>query len=158
MEFISLQLPLYAILLRKDPFFAEKYPFLDLENIKIECGYFNLPKAVTSTEIKIWTAIDSVLEKAEEKVWEIAEELKKMKEKIFKGNPDKKMRFDDFADLFQQIPSRVLRGVKFPDVMFDPEIRDQFMLAAEEERKKKSAGEQDIFGNGKKEGELNHGK
>ena len=43
MEFISLQLPLYAILLRKDPFFAEKYPFLDLENIKIECGYFNLP-------------------------------------------------------------------------------------------------------------------
>ena len=158
MEFISLQLPLYAILLRKDPFFAEKYPFLDLENIKIECGYFNLPKAVTSTEIKIWTAMDSVLEKAEEKVWEIAEELKKMKEKIFKGNPDKKMRFDDFADLFQQIPSRVLRGVKFPDVMFDPEIRDQFMLAAEKERNKKSAGEQDIFGNGKKEGELNHGK
>ena len=115
MEFISLQLPLYAILLRKDPFFRKKYPFLDMDKIKIECGYFNLPKAVTETEIKIWKNMDQVLEKAEEKVYEIASGLRKMQEKIITGDPDKKIKYDDFADLFQKMPSLVLRGVEFPD-------------------------------------------
>ncbi|MBO5760978.1 MAG: PD-(D/E)XK nuclease family protein [Lentisphaeria bacterium] len=115
MEFLSLQLPLYAILLRKDAFFRKKYSLPDMEKMKIECGYFNLPKAVTSTGIKIWEDMEEILEKAEEKVQSIGSELQMMKEKLFKGDPDKKVKYDDFADLFQEMPSLVLRGVKFPD-------------------------------------------
>ncbi|MBR2364884.1 MAG: PD-(D/E)XK nuclease family protein [Lentisphaeria bacterium] len=135
-EFISLQLPLYAILLRKDPFFTKKYPFLDLENMQIKCGYFNLPKAVTSTDIIIWEDMDTILGQAEEKVWQIAGELNEMKEKLFRGDPDKKIKYDDYADLFRKMPSSVLRGVKFPDVMFDPEFRDLCTFSKEMEKKK----------------------
>ena len=153
-EFISLQLPLYAILLRKDPFFKQKYPFLDMEKIKIECGYFNLPKAVTSTEIKIWEDMDDILEAAEEKVQETARDLQRMKEKIFRGDPDAKVKYDDFKDLFRQIPSRVLRGVKFPDMMFDPEIRDLCTyseeMARKERREKHQADQETENGGGAK--------
>ena len=134
-QFISLQLPLYAILLRQDPFFRQKYSFLDMENIKIECGYFNLPKAVSATKIIIWEDMDSILEDAENTVQETIRDLQLMKKKIFRGDPDSKVKYDDFKDLFRQMPSRVLRGVCFPDVMFDPNFRDLCTYSEEQQRK-----------------------
>ncbi|MBP5181885.1 MAG: PD-(D/E)XK nuclease family protein [Lentisphaeria bacterium] len=114
-EFSSLQLPLYALLLRKDPFFAWKFPELPLADMKIQCGYFNLPMAVSETQISIWEDMDTILEAAEGKVREVAEGLRLMQQGIFPEDPDKKVKYDAFEELFRSKPSLVLRGVSFRD-------------------------------------------
>lgn len=146
LEFIGLQLPLYVILLRRDPFFRKKFPHIDPAEIRIECGYFNLPKAVTETGIRIWNDMEDIMEKAERKVEEISEELVLMKQGIFRGDPDRKISYGAFDDLFRNMPSAVLRGIKFPDVGFDPQIRDLYCREKEKEALENAAHKEEEKG------------
>jgi hypothetical protein len=73
-EWIDLQLPLYRILFDKDETLKKKIPG---EFNSVECGYFNLPKAVTSTGIVIWKELDEVKSGAETKAVEIIGRIKK---------------------------------------------------------------------------------
>ncbi|HBC85430.1 MAG TPA: hypothetical protein DCZ94_00595 [Lentisphaeria bacterium] len=73
-EWIDLQLPLYRILFDKDDLLKKKIPG---EFNSVECGYFNLPKAVTSTGIVIWKELDEVKSGAETKAVEIIGRIRK---------------------------------------------------------------------------------
>ncbi|MBO4303413.1 MAG: hypothetical protein J6A21_02390, partial [Lentisphaeria bacterium] len=95
------------------PFFARKFPELPLADMKIQCGYFVLPRAVSETQISIWDDMDTILEAAEGKVREVAAGLRMMREGVFPEDPDKKVQYDDFSVLFRPKPSQVLRGISF---------------------------------------------
>ncbi len=90
-QWADLQLPLYAYLLREE--FPDAY---------IECGYFNLPKAVAETDIALW-------EKNSE--WSYVEAALTCAKSIIRdvkaGNfwpPAKPPPYDDFEKLFLENP------------------------------------------------------
>lgn len=89
-KFINLQLPLYAILLRRDSEFARRHPDIDLANVAIECGYFLLPRAVTESRIDLWQRekFDAVLDAAQACAERVLAEVTEMKNKIFFGEAD----------------------------------------------------------------------
>ncbi len=117
-QFINLQLPLYAILLRRDTEFARRHPEIDLATVKIECGYFLLPRAVTESRIEIWNPgdFDALLPDAEACAVRVIAEVKAMKEKIFFCDPERNSLPDPLKqivpDLQQSLPKVVWRKVE----------------------------------------------
>lgn len=94
-QWTDLQLPLYKYILQQE--------FPDSE---IECGYFNLPRAVTETGVTIWEEDglndDKYIEAAVQCARSIIEDIK---EKRF-WPPARGMYYDDFGKLFLEPPSR----------------------------------------------------
>ena len=101
----DLQMPLYADLLKMDENFKSRHPEIDMDNVKIECAYFVLPKTVTDTRILVWEESEllPVIDFAWLKVCDIVNELKKWKnqEMSEKGNKCK-----NYSELFlPDVPS-----------------------------------------------------
>ena len=98
-------MPLYADLLKMDENFKSRHPEIDMDNVKIECAYFVLPKTVTDTRILVWEESEllPVIDFAWLKVCDIVNELKKWKnqEMSEKGNKCK-----NYSELFlPDVPS-----------------------------------------------------
>ncbi|MFA6567235.1 MAG: PD-(D/E)XK nuclease family protein [Victivallales bacterium] len=84
----DLQLPLYQLLLEKEDGF---------KGVRIICGYFNLPKAVSDTGIEIWEGMgDTYLKDAEKCAADVIESIRNG---VF-WPPSEKIRYDDFENLF----------------------------------------------------------
>lgn len=117
MVFTNLQLPLYVLLLRNDPYFRTlfdaRYPGLVFDDIKIETAYFMLPKAVMETNIVPWTAgeMKEILPAAEEEATRIIGEIKDMTRGILHENPDGRPKYDSFGDLLLPDTRSAVRGV-----------------------------------------------
>lgn len=65
MIFKDLQLPLYCELLPRDPEFRSKYPEINFDSIRLECGYFNIPKTVLETGYAMWSRSEETDEPAQ---------------------------------------------------------------------------------------------
>ncbi len=100
-KFINLQLPLYAILLRRDKEFFRRHPEVDRESVTIECGYFLLPRAVTESRIDLWQQekFDALLDEAQMCAERVLAEVKEMKNKLFFGAPGKNVLPDALAQI-----------------------------------------------------------
>lgn len=89
----DIQLPLYKHILQQE--------FPDSE---IECGYFNLPRAVTETGVKIWETPASEADYIAAAVECAGAVIEDIKEGRF-WPPAKRVPYDDFATLFLENPS-----------------------------------------------------
>lgn len=98
--FSDLQLPLYRMLLPRDPAFREKHPEIDFSTVRILCGYLSMPKSVTNTEFQFWEGLDSLLPPAEELVGRISAELRDMARGIFHEDPERRVKYDNFESIF----------------------------------------------------------
>ncbi len=93
-QWLDLQLPLYAYILR------EEFP----EGTPIECGYFNIPKAITATDVNVWQSnndcsyIESAFDCARNAVADI-------KAGRF-WPPARPPQYDDFEKLFLEEPQK----------------------------------------------------
>lgn len=76
--FINLQLPLYKMLLRKDPVFRKKYPRIDLDHVSISCGYFTLSSVTAEIGYYFWPDMDQYDETAEQTVSQVIRLVKMM--------------------------------------------------------------------------------
>ena len=83
----DLQLPLYAILLRKEEEYRDKF---------ITCGYFNLHKTIGQTGINCWSDMDDYLGEAEKCVRRVLDNLSK---NIY-WPPSERIEYDNFERLF----------------------------------------------------------
>lgn len=113
-KFTDLQMPLYAILIRKDEHFAKLHPEIDMETVKINCSYLALPKNVSDTRLIPckWENPEAVLENAEAMVWSIVRELKRWKEQRVSAKGLKKSLYS--AILLPDTTS-ALPGIVFED-------------------------------------------
>ncbi len=95
-KLINLQLPLYILLLREDPVFRQKFPGIDLNQIKITCGYFCITKAVSEIGYSMWSDMDdTILDMAEKTVDEVLETILLLRQGISTEDPDKKISETD---------------------------------------------------------------
>lgn len=112
-RFIDLQLPLYRMLLPLDETFWQEVD-LKPEDLSFQCGYFNIPKAVTETGYSMWQDLESHLRQAEETVEEVAErirsEIRKNRIAAFKPHPQ-----SDFLEFYRTEPLTALRGIDWAD-------------------------------------------
>lgn len=111
-RFTDLQLPLYRMLILRDPAFRAKHPEIDFATVRILCGYLSMPKSVTDTKYQFWEGLDMLLPAAEELVERIAAELREMTDGIFHEDPEKRVKYDLFEpfflpDLRSAVPSAV---------------------------------------------------
>ena len=95
----DLQMPLYVDLLRMDKNFAARHPEIDMQNVKIECAYFTLPKSVSDTEILVWQAdeLEDIIDYAWQKVLDIIGEIKNWKSREMS---EKGLKSKEFPSLF----------------------------------------------------------
>jgi len=108
--FLDLQLPLYRLLIERDPAFRQRHPEIDFSTVRILCGYFNMPKNVTETGYVFWDGLDALLPGAHQLVRRIFDEIGEMRKGVFHENPDRKVKFDAFEfcllpDLRSAVPS-----------------------------------------------------
>ncbi|MBD3392651.1 MAG: hypothetical protein GF418_11215 [Chitinivibrionales bacterium] len=83
----DLQLPLYCLLLRQDAAYR---------SLAMECGYFNMPKAIGDTALALWDGIDeNMLDSARSCALQVIENIRKG---IF-WPPAESVACDDFGDL-----------------------------------------------------------
>lgn len=116
LHFTDLQLPLYKLLLPLDEAFWKTHPELDRNEIRIVCGYFCLPTAVTETGYIMWDDLDDIMDFAEEQTKEIIDMLKEMqKNNVCYNDSVKTISFDDFADILLPDKEKAL-----PTVTFNP--------------------------------------
>ena len=112
-RFIDLQLPLYRMLLPLDETFWREVD-LKPENVSFQCGYFNIPKAVTETGYSMWQNLGSHLRQAEKTVEEVAErirsEIRKNRIPAFKPHPK-----SDFLEFYRTDPLTALRGINWEE-------------------------------------------
>ncbi len=87
--FSKLQLPLYALLLRKDPVFRARHP--EIAHAEIECAYLNLPQSVTESCISLWHSdeLDKVLDAVAEKTAALIGEISRLPQQLLHENPDR---------------------------------------------------------------------
>ena len=109
-RFHDLQLPLYRILIERDAAFHDRHPEIDFSNLRILCGYFNLPKNVMDTGYVFWNNMDDHLPSVRQLVHEIFEEIPKMREGIFFREAGAAIKYDDFdfclqRELRKSVPS-----------------------------------------------------
>ena len=108
-RFIDLQLPLYRMLLPLDETFWQEVG-LKPEDVSFQCGYFNIPKAVTETGYSMWQDLERHLRQAEETVKEVAErirsEIRQKRLAEFKPGP-----YSDFLEFYRTDPLTALRGI-----------------------------------------------
>lgn len=119
-SFTDLQLPLYRILLPLDGSFrtllAGKFPaFRFDEKATVLCGYFNLPKNVSDTGYRMWETLDPLLENAKDTVRSVLKAVEDLRNGILTENPEKKVKYDDFAALLKPDPAAALTGVRWKD-------------------------------------------
>ena len=110
--FSDLQLPLYRILIERDPEFRARHPEVDFRSVRILCGYLSMPKSVTETDFQFWEGLDSLLPQAENLIARISRELRRIAQGVFREDPDKPVKYDDFQslllpDLRSAVPSAV---------------------------------------------------
>lgn len=98
-EWIDLQLPLYRILFDRDEVIKGKIPG---DYTSVECGYFNLPKAVSSTGVRIWEDLDNDIPDAEARVGEIIDCIRN---NVF-WPPAKKVKYEISEWLFPYAPEK----------------------------------------------------
>ena len=98
--FINLQLPLYRMLILRDPVFRERHPEIDLNTALITCGYLNMPASVMETKILEWHDLDRHLPLAEETLVRISAEMRDFAQGVFREDPDAKIPYDDFSSVF----------------------------------------------------------
>lgn len=84
---IDLQLPLYAILLQKNSEYTGK---------DLECGYFNLHKTITHTDIYLWESMNTYLEAAESCLEKV---LDNINNKVF-WPPSEKVTYEHFERIY----------------------------------------------------------
>lgn len=110
-RFLDLQLPLYRLLLPLDETFWKDVG-IDPEKVKFECGYFNIPKAVTETGYKMWQNMDLLLDQAERTVDQIREWILNdiRKARIADFTPDANSNFKEF---YRPDPPTALAGISF---------------------------------------------
>lgn len=109
-KFSDLQLPLYRMLIIRDPNFQAKHPEIELNTVRILCGYLTMPKSVTETQIIMWEEMDGIMHQAEDLVREIIAGIREMKNGIFREDPDKRILYDRFEpyllpDLGSAVPT-----------------------------------------------------
>ena len=108
-RFIDLQLPLYRMLLPLDATFWQEVG-LKPEDVSFQCGYFNIPKAVTETGYSMWQDLERHLRQAEKTVKEVAErirsEIRQKRLAEFKPGP-----YSDFLEFYRTDPLTALRGI-----------------------------------------------
>ena len=80
------------------------------ENVSFQCGYFNIPKAVTETGYSMWQDLGTHLRQAEKTVEEVAErirsEIRQKRLAEFKPGP-----YSDFLEFYRTDPLTALRGI-----------------------------------------------
>lgn len=96
----NLQLPLYRMLILRDPVFRERHPEIDLSTVRISCGYLNMPASVIETKIAGWDNLDEYLPLAEETLERISAEMRGFAQGIFREDPDASVPYDNFASFF----------------------------------------------------------
>jgi ATP-dependent exoDNAse (exonuclease V) beta subunit len=89
-KFTKLQLPLYALLIKKDEYFRKNI-FPEIDNCKIECAYITVPNIVTDCDVKVWQSDDLnlILPDAELKLKKIIEEISLLPENKLFTEPKK---------------------------------------------------------------------
>ena len=113
--FSDLQLPLYRILLERDPEFRARHPEIDFRTVRILCGYLSMPRSVTDTRFQFWEGMEALLPEAEQTIRRISDEIREMAKGIFHENPEQKVEYDDFLaiflpDLRSAVPSAVWKN------------------------------------------------
>lgn len=78
-RFLNLQLPLYRLLLPLDNTFWDEVS-IDPRDVSFECGYFNIPKAVTETGYSMWPEMENHLSLAENTVDAVKELIYKLRQ------------------------------------------------------------------------------
>ena len=95
-RFLNLQLPLYRLLLPLDHTFWDKVS-IDPRDVSFECGYFNIPKAVTETGYYMWPEMENHLSLAENTVDAVKELIYKLRQAtIPKFTPGQNSNFAEF--------------------------------------------------------------
>ncbi|MBE6378598.1 MAG: hypothetical protein E7051_07265 [Lentisphaerae bacterium] len=89
-KFTKLQLPLYALLLKKDEYFRQNI-FPGIDDCKIECAYLTVPHTVTDCDVKVWesTELNMILPDAERALEKIIDEIAQMPENKLFTEPKK---------------------------------------------------------------------
>lgn len=114
-HFSDLQLPLYKLLLPLDDTFWKIHPELNKDNIRIVCGYFCLPTAVTETGYILWDDLsDELMEHADKQVKAIIDNVTEMqKYNICYDDSTKTIPYDNFADILLPDKTQALPTVRF---------------------------------------------
>ena len=95
-RFLNLQLPLYRLLLPLDHTFWDEVS-IDPRDVSFECGYFNIPKAVTETGYYMWPEMENHLSLAENTVDAVKELIYKLRQAtIPEFTPGKDSDFAEF--------------------------------------------------------------
>ena len=95
-RFLNLQLPLYRLLLPLDNTFWDEVS-IDPRDVSFECGYFNIPKAVTETGYYMWPEMENHLSLAENTVDAVKELIYKLRQAtIPEFTPGKDSDFAEF--------------------------------------------------------------
>ena len=97
-RFLDLQLPLYRLLLPLDKTFWQQAG-LNPDEVTFECGYFNIPKAVTETGYYMWPEMEKHLFLAENTVDAVRELIYKLRQAMIpEFTPG---QYTDFADFYR---------------------------------------------------------
>ena len=111
-RFLNLQLPLYRLLLPLDHTFWDEVS-IDPRDVSFECGYFNIPKAVTETGYSMWPEMETLLPLAEETVDAVRERICMLRQGILpEFTPGKD---SDFAAFYRPDPLRALSGINWEE-------------------------------------------
>ena len=95
-RFLNLQLPLYRLLLPLDNTFWDEVS-IDPRDVSFECGYFNIPKAVTETGYYMWPEMETLLPLAEKTVDAVRERICMLRQGILPEiTPGKNSDFAEF--------------------------------------------------------------
>ncbi len=109
----NLQLPLYAMLLRRDPVFQQKFPEFDMENIRITCGYFCITKAQADIGYAMWDNMGEYLPLVETTIDLVLENIRLLRAGIANECPEKKVEYDGYETVLKPDLRSVLDGVKW---------------------------------------------
>lgn len=99
-RFLDLQLPLYKMLLPLDMEFRKLHPEIDMENCRIECGYFRIPDIAKDIGFDFWTDMDLYDEAAKKEALRVIEIVKKMRSKELPEDLAKSVKYDFVEPLF----------------------------------------------------------
>ncbi len=117
-KLINLQLPLYVLLLRRDPLFRETFPHIDPDTVRITCGYFCIAKAVADIGYAMWDSMDQqILDDAEDTVDQVLEIIRLLRQGCSAENPDRKNAANDpCGTILKPVMREALDGITWLEV------------------------------------------